>query len=77
MRAYLAACIKHSLSHALKMRGYKDIIFKDMEDILEVEADGLRAYVYHLDLFNPKFDDINYPITSVLRQLEAEKIKMG
>lgn len=59
------------------MRGYKDIIFKDLNDMLEIEADGLKAYVYHLDLFNPKFDDINYPITSVLRQLETEKIKRG
>lgn len=48
-----------------------------MEDMLEIEADGLKAYVYHLDLFNPQFDDINYPLASVMRQLESGKIKRG
>ena len=67
----------NALERELKIRGYQDIVFKDMDDMLEIEADGLKAYVYHLDLFNPQFDDINYPLTSVLRQIESGKIKRG
>ena len=69
--------IINALVHELKNRGYQDIVFNDMEDMLEIEADGLKAYVYHLDLFNPQFDDINYPLASVMRQLESGKIKRG
>ena len=77
MRAYLVGYIMNALERELKIRGYQDIVFKDMDDMLEIEADGLKAYVYHLDLFNPQFDDINYPLTSVLRQIESGKIKRG
>ena len=77
MRAYLVGYIMNVLERELKIRGYQDIVFKDMDDMLEIEADGLKAYVYHLDLFNPQFDDINYPLTSVLRQIESGKIKRG
>lgn len=66
-----------SLVKVLKIRGYQDINFKENEDILEVEVDGLKAYVYHLDLLNPQFDCSDYAVASVLRQLESEKIKRG
>ena len=77
MRVYLVGCIMNVLERELKFRGYQNIIFYDMDDMLEVEADGLNAYVYHLELFKPHFDDINYYLTSVLRQLESGKIKRG
>lgn len=66
-----------TLTHELKIRLYQNIVFKDLNDMLEIEVDGLKAYVYHLDLFNPQFDDVNYALTSVLRQLEKGKIKRG
>lgn len=77
MRAYLVSCVMDSLVKVLKIRGYQDINFKDSEDILEVDVDGLKAYVYHLDLLNRQFDCADYAVASVLCQLEAEKIKRG
>lgn len=68
--------IKDVLKHELQIRGYKEIDFKVEDDIMEVYVDGLKATVYHLDIFNP-FDDIKYALSSVLRQLELEKIKRG
>lgn len=69
--------IKGVLRHELQIRGYKEVDFKVEVDIMEVYADGLKATVYHLDIFNPFFDDIKYAVSSVLRQLELEKIKRG
>lgn len=69
--------IKDVLKHELQIRGYKEIDFKVDDDIMEVYADELKATVYHLDIFNPFFDDIKYSVSSVLRQLELEKIKRG
>lgn len=77
MRAYLVSCVMDSLSKILKIRGYQNINFKDVEDILEVEADGLKAYVYHSDLLKREYDYTDYAVASVLCQLEAEKIKRG
>ena len=68
--------IKDVLKHELQIRGYKEIDFKVEDDIMEVYVDGLKASVYHLDIINP-FDDIKYSVSSVLRQLELEKIKRG
>lgn len=68
--------IKDVLKHELQIRGYKEIDFKIDVDIMEVHVDGLKATVYHLDIFNP-FDDIKYAVSSVLRQLELEKNQKG
>lgn len=68
--------IKGVLKYELQIRGYKEIDFKVDVDIMEVYVDGLKATVYHLDILNP-FDDIKYMVSSVLRQLELEKIKRG
>lgn len=76
MREYTAS-ILNVLVDELKIRGYQDIVCKEIDDILELEVDGRKVYVYHLDLFNPQFDCIDYALTSVLRQLEPEKFKRG
>ena len=68
--------VKYVLKHELQIRGYKEIDFKVEDDIMYVYVDGLKATVYHLDILNP-FDDIKYAVSSVLRQLELEKIKRG
>lgn len=74
---YTLNYLKDVLKHELQIRGYKDIDFKVEVDTMEIYVDGLKATVYHLDIFNPFFDDIKYAVSSVLRQLELEKIKRG
>lgn len=76
MREY-TAIIMSVLLDELKIIGYQHIVCKEIDDILEVEADGLKAYVYHLYLLNPQLYSVNYVLASVLRQLESEKIKRG
>lgn len=76
MEQYIIEYVKDVLKNELQIRGYKEIDFKVEVDIMEVYVDGLKATVYHLDIFNP-FDDIKYMVSSVLRQLELEKIKRG
>lgn len=68
--------IQDVLQYELKIRGYKRIKFRKINNNLVVKADGLTGYVYNLNLLNP-LDEMKDILMSVLRQLESEKIKRG
>lgn len=68
--------IQDVLQYELKIRCYKIIKFNKKNNTLEVKADGLKSYVYNLNLINP-LDEMKDILMSVLRQLELEKIKRG
>ena len=68
--------IQDVLEYELKIRGYKRIKFKKKNNTLVVKADGLKSYVYNLNILNP-LDEMKDILMSVLRQLESDKIKRG
>ena len=68
--------IQDVLQYELKIRGYKRIKFRKINNNLVVKADGMTGYVYNLNLLNP-LDEMKDISMSVLRQLELEKIKRG
>ena len=61
--------IKDVLKYELHIRGYRKVNIRKKKDVLEVNADGLKANVYNLDIINPFSDDIHCIVRSVVRQL--------
>ena len=68
--------IQDVLQYELKIRGYKRIKFKKKNNTLEVNADGLKAFVYNLELINPFSDDIEKILMSVIRDLTMTEIDL-
>lgn len=68
--------IKDVLKYELHIRGYRKVNIRKKKDVLEVNADGLKAVVYNLDIINPFSDDIHCIVRSVVRQLSLSEIDL-
>lgn len=71
---YTVKYIRDVLKYELRIRGYRKVNIRKKKDILEVNADGLKAVVYNLDIINPFSDDIHCIVRSVVRQLSLNEI---
>lgn len=76
MENYTVSYLKEVLDYELRIRGYRKIKMKKKKETLEIKADGLKSYVYNLDLINP-FGDISEIVMSVIRQLSLDEIDRG
>lgn len=76
MESYTVIYLKDVLWYELRIRGYRIIKIKKKKNTLEINADGLKAFVYNLDLVNP-FGDISEIVISVIRQLSLDEIDRG
>lgn len=76
MEIYTVSYLKEVLAYELRIRGYRKIKIKRKKNTLEVNADGLKAFVYNLDLVNP-FVDGGEIVMSVIRQLSLAEIDRG
>ena len=65
------------LQYELNIRGYRKIKIKRKKNTLEVNADGLKAYVYNLDIVNPFSNEVEEIVMSVIRQLSLKEIDRG
>ncbi len=76
MESYTISYLKEVLNYELQIRGYRIIKIKKKKNTLEINADGLKACVYDLDLVNP-FGDISAIVMSVIRQLSLNELQRG
>lgn len=76
MNEYTITYLIDVIQYELSIRGYRKIKFKRKKNILLIKADGLKAFVYNLDLVNP-FGDISEIVMSVIRQLSLAEIDRG
>lgn len=74
MSEYIFSYLKDVLQYELHTRGYRKVNIKKKKNNLEVNADGLKANLYNLDLINPFSNDINCVVRSVVRQLSLNEI---
>lgn len=72
---YTVNYIKDVLKYELHIRGYRKVNIRKKKDVLEVNADGLKANVYNLDTINPFGDEPFYIVRSVVRQLSLNEIR--
>lgn len=69
MESYTISYLKEVLNYELQIRGYRIIKIKKKKNTLEINADGLKAYVYDLDLVNPFSDEVSMIVMCVVGQL--------
>lgn len=74
MLGYTVSYLKDVLQYELNTRGYRKVNIKRKNNNLEVNADGLKAVVYDLDIIDPFSDDVFYIVRSVVRQLSLNEI---
>lgn len=74
MMEYTVSYLKDVLQYELNIRGYRKVNIRKKKDVLEVNADGLKAVVYNLDIIDPFSDDVFYIVRSVIRQLSLNEI---
>ncbi len=77
MENYTVSYLKDVLCYELRIRGYRIIKIKKKKNILELNVDGLKAFVYNIDIVNPFSTDIEEIVTSVIRQLTLKEIDRG
>lgn len=73
---YTVNYLKDVLKYELHIRGYRKVNIRKKKDYLEVNADGLKAVVYDLDIIDPFSDDVFYIVRSVVRQLSLNEIDL-
>lgn len=71
---YTVNYLKDVLKYELHIRGYRKVNIRKKKDLLEVNADGLKAFVYNLDLINPFSNDVEQIVIDVVRQLTLNGI---
>ena len=76
MIEYTISYLKNVLQYELHIRGYRKVNIKRKKNNLEVNADGLKAVVYDLDIIDPFSDDVFYIVRSVARQLSLAEIDL-
>lgn len=74
MLEYIFSYLKDVLQYELHIRGYRKVNIKKKKNNLEVNADGLKAVVYNLDIIDAFSDDVFYIVRSVVRQLSLNEI---
>lgn len=74
MMEYTVNYLKDVLQYELNIRGYRKVNIKRKKNNLEVNADGLKAVVYDLDIIDPFSDEVIYVVRSVVRQLSLNEI---
>lgn len=74
MSEYMVGYLKDVLQYELNIRGYRKVNIKKKKNNLEVNADGLKAFVYNLELINPFSDDVEQIVMGVIRQLTLNEI---
>ncbi len=77
MESYTVSFLKEVLDDELRIRGYRIIKIKKKKNTLEINADGLKACVYNLDIVDPFSDDVIRIVMSVTRQLTLNELKRG
>lgn len=77
MESYTVSYLKEVLWYELRIRGYRKIKIKKKKNILELNVDGLKAFVYNLDIVNPFSADVEEIVMSVVRQLTLKEIDRG
>lgn len=77
MENYTVSYLKEVLDYELRIRGYRIIKIKKKKNTLEINADGLKACVYNLDIVNPFSDEVGRIVMSVTRQLTLNEFKRG
>lgn len=77
MESYTVSYLKEVLDYELRIRGYRKIKIKKKRNTLEVNADGLKAFVYNLDIVNPFSNEVEEIVMSVIRQLSLKEIDRG
>lgn len=73
---YTVNYLKDVLKYELHIRGYRKVNVRKKKDTLEVNADGLKAFVYNLELINPFSDDIEQILMTVIRDLTMTEIDL-
>lgn len=71
---YTVNYLKDVLKYELHIRGYRKVNIRKKKNNLEVNADGLKAFVYNLELINPFGGDVEEILISVIRQLSLNEI---
>lgn len=77
MENYTVSYLKDVLCHELRIRGYGIIKIKKKKNTLEINADGLKAFVYNIDMVNPFSTDIEEIVMCIIRQLTLKEIDRG
>lgn len=77
MESYTVSFLKEVLDDELRIRGYRIIKIKKKKNTLEINVDGLKAFVYNLDIVDPFSDDVIRIVMSVTRQLTLNELKRG
>lgn len=76
MSEYMVGYLKDVLQYELLIRGYRKVNIKKKKNNLEVNVDGLKAFVYNLELINPFSDDVEQIVMDVIRQLTLNGINL-
>lgn len=77
MESYTVSYLKEVLDYELQIRGYRKIKIKKKKNTLEINADGLKAFVYNIDIVNPFSTEVEEIVMSVIRQLTLKEIDRG
>lgn len=77
MESFTVSFLKEVLDDELRIRGYRIINIKKKNNTLEINADGLKACVYNLDIVDPFSDEVRRIVMSVTRQLTLNEPKRG
>lgn len=77
MESYTVSYLKEVLDYELQIRGYRKIKIKKKKNTLEINADGLKAFVYNIDIVNPFSTEVEEIVMSVIRQLTFKEIDRG
>lgn len=77
MESYTVSYLKEVLDYELHIRGYRKIKIKKKKNTLEINADGLKAFVYNIDIVNPFSDVVSRIVMSVTRQLSLNEFQRG
>lgn len=77
MFEYTVKYLRGVLKYELHIRGYRKVNIRKKKNTLEVKADGLKAFVYNLDIVNPFSDDIQQIVNSVITQLTLVEIDLS
>lgn len=77
MESYTVSYLKEVLDYELNIRGYRKIKIKKKKNTLEINAEGLKAFVYNIDIVNPFSTEVEEIVMSVIRQLTLKEIDRG
>lgn len=77
MESYTVIYLKEVLDCELQIRGYRKIKIKKKKNTLEINSDGLKAFVYNIDIVNPFSTEVEEIVMCVIRQLTLREIDRG